>query len=162
MPLCISELKVVVRTDFDGRSFPVYQGNGLPKPIDCTVIESTVNYSISLAWKHNNNSVLKFSSGMQPGIYQVKEKKSQRLYINKPALSDGGVYSCEFSIENVTVWPKSFTLIVGMLVCCLFSCMTVLCIKSESEWPTMDWLICLSNDNLLFEIHMKIRKLGCR
>ena len=63
--------------------------------------------------------MLKFSSGMQPGIYQVKEKNSQRLYINKPALSDGELYSCEFSIENATMWSKSFTLIFGMLLAVL-------------------------------------------
>ena len=106
-------------TNVDEGGFSGYQGDGLTKPIDCTVIENTGNYSISLAWKHNNNSVLKFSSGMQPGIYQVKEKNSQRLYINKPALSDGELYSCEFSIENAAMWSKSFTLIFGMLLAVL-------------------------------------------
>ena len=97
-------------TNVDGHSFSVYQGNGLTKPIDCTVIENTSISSISLVWKHNNNNVLQFSSGMQPGIYQVNENNMQRLYINKPMGSDDGLYSCLVSLGGTTVLSRSFTL----------------------------------------------------
>ena len=103
-------------TNVDGHNFSVYQGNGLIRPINCTVIENTANYNISLTWKHNNsNNVQTFSSGLKPDVYQMNEMHSQQLYINNPSDSDGGVYSCEFSIENATLLSKSFTLnVVGM------------------------------------------------
>ena len=100
-------------TNVDGHSFSVYQGNGLTRPFNCTVIENTANYNISLAWKHNNNNVLKYSSGMQPGIYQVNENNMQRLYINNAVGSDDGVYSCIVLIGGTTLLSRSFTLNVN-------------------------------------------------
>ena len=114
-------------TNVDGQSFSVYQGNGLTRPFGCTVIENTANYTISLAWKHNNSNVLKYSSGMQPGIYQVNENNMQRLYINKAMGSDDGLYSCLVSLGGTTVLSRSFTLnfngtlfhiYIWMLCCC--------------------------------------------
>ena len=96
----------------DGHSF---FGQGPSKSIDCTIIENTANFNVSLTWKLNNVNVPRFSSGQQPGIYQVYENNTQ-LYINETE-SDDGVYSCELSIGNTTVISKSFTLITkGMLL----------------------------------------------
>ena len=97
-------------TNVDGHSFSVYQGNGLTKAFNCTVIENTANYNISLTWKHNNNNMLKYSSGMQPGIYQVNENNMQRLYINNAVGSDDGLYSCLVSLGGTTLFSRSFTL----------------------------------------------------
>ena len=96
-----------------GTTVVAIEGQRLAQSIDCTLISSSL--SAYLTWKHQNDIVQSFSSGQQPGIYQVNGKNSQRLYINNPADSDGGVYSCEFSIENATLLSKSFTLnVVGM------------------------------------------------
>ena len=106
-----------------GTAVATVKGEGLARPINCSLDNS--NLGAKLTWKHQNNIVQDFTSGQQPNIYQVNEKHSQRLYIIKTDDSDVGVYSCEISVENATLLSKSFTLIVGMLLCCLFSCMTV-------------------------------------
>ena len=91
------------------------KGQGLAQPIDCSLDNSDLG--AKLTWKHQNNIVQDFTSRQQPNLYQVNEKHSQRLYINKTDDSDGGVYSCEISVENATLLSKSFTLIFGMLLC---------------------------------------------
>ena len=96
-----------------GTTVLAIKGQGLVQSIDCALENG--NLSAYLTWKHQNDIVLDFSSAQQPGIYQVNEMHSQQLYINNPSDSDGGVYSCEFSIENATLLSKSFTLnVVGM------------------------------------------------
>ena len=91
-----------------GTTVVAIEGQRLAQSIDCAL--SSSNLSAYLTWKHQTNIVQNFSSGQQPGIYQVNGKNLQRLYINKPADSDSGVYSCEFSIECTTLLSKSFTL----------------------------------------------------
>ena len=96
-----------------GTTVLAIKGQGLAQSIDCALENG--NLSAYLTWKYQNNTVQNFSSGQQPNIYQVNKKNSQQLYVNKPADSDGGVYSCEFSIENTILLSKSFTLnVVGM------------------------------------------------
>ena len=97
-------------TNVDNHSFSVDQGDGLTRPINCTVIENTANYSISLTWKHNNENV---SSGLQPGVYQMNENNMQRLYINNAMSSDDGLYSCLVSLGGTTLFSRSLTLNVN-------------------------------------------------
>ena len=94
----------------DGHSFAMYKGQRLSSSIDCSVIENTANFSLSLTWMHNSNKVQTVSSGQLPDIYQVNENKMQRLYINKTADSDDEVYACHVSVGNATVLSQSFTL----------------------------------------------------
>ena len=99
-------------TEIDRPSLSLYKGKGLSSSIDCSVIENTANFGLSLTWKFNGNNIQTFSSGQQPGIYQVKENNMQRLYITKTTDSDNGVYSCQASVASTTVLSRSFTLLV--------------------------------------------------
>ena len=96
--------------NIDRHSLSVYKRQGLSTSTDCTVIENTANFSLSLTWKFNSNNVQTFSSGQQPAIYQVNENNMQRLYITKNADSDDGVYSCYASVGSANVLFRSFTL----------------------------------------------------
>ena len=98
------------RGNINGLSLSVYKAQGLSTSIDCTVIENTANFTVSLTWKFNNNDVQMFSSGQQPGIYQVNENNMHRLYITKTTDVDDGIYSCHASVGNATVLSRSFTL----------------------------------------------------
>ena len=95
--------------NIDGHSLSVYKRQGLSST-DCTVIENTANFSLSLTWKFNSNNVQTFSSGQQPATYQVNENSTQQLYITKNADSDDGVYSCYASVGSANVLFRSFTL----------------------------------------------------
>jgi hypothetical protein len=103
-------------TNMDDHNVSVYQGYGLKHPISCTTTENTANYNnLSITWQHNESDV-QFSSGygLQPGIYQVSDNGTQRLYISDTVMSDQGLYSClvSLTIGNTTVQvvSRSFTL----------------------------------------------------
>ena len=98
-------------TNINGSSLVLFKGKGLSSSIDCSVIENTAKFSLSLTWKFNGKDVQTLLSGQHPGIYQVKENNMQRLYITKTTDSDDGVYSCQASVASTTVLFRSFTLL---------------------------------------------------
>ena len=108
-------------TNINGRKLSVSKGQGL-STVDCTVIENTANFSVSLTWKVNGNNVPTVPSGQGPDIYQVNKNNMQRLYITKTSDSDDGVYSCHASVGNATVLSRSFALnfkgTVSPIMCC--------------------------------------------
>ena len=106
-------------TNINGPSLSLYKGEGLSSSIDCSVIENTANFSLSLTWKFNDKDVQTLLSGQKPGIYQVKENNMQRLYITRTTDSDDGNYSCLASVEKATVLSRSFTLNFRGTVCCI-------------------------------------------
>ena len=98
-------------TNINGPSLSLYKGEGLSSSIDCSVIENTANFSLSLTWKFNGKDVQTLLSGQHPGIYQVRENNTQRLHVTNTTDSDNGVYSCQASVASTTVLSRSFTLL---------------------------------------------------
>ena len=100
-------------TDVDGRNISVYQGKGLAKSIDCSIKPDNASTVSLITWKHSNGDVPTLSSGQSFGTYQVNKNGIQQLYINSSADSDDGIYSCQASVANAGLFPKSFTLHVN-------------------------------------------------
>ena len=136
-------------TNVDGHNFSVYQGNGLTRPINCTVIENTANYNISLTWKHNNsNNVQTFSSGLKPDVYQINENNMQQLYINNAVGSDDSLYSCLVSLGGTTLLSRSFTLNVNGTVFhvylgVVFLLIFFFAVGDDCVWSA--WSACIGN-----------------